>query len=751
VSVGSSPPRLDGAAKVTGAALYVDDYLLDGMLYGATVRSRSARATYCGFELDPDFDWSDIVVVTHEDIPGGNFVALMVDDQPALVADVINHPEEPVVLLAAPTLERVEQARKHVRLLEEPLPAVFDMEESRSGAGPVWGDDNIISHLEIQKGDGPGCVDKALAEHPDAILVEGRYYTGCQEQMYIEPQGVIATPWGDAGGVEILGSLQCPFYVVKALAQLLEVAPAEIKVVQAVTGGGFGGKEDYPSILSSHAALLALKAGRPVKLVYDRAEDLAATTRRHPAITTHRTAVAPDGTLLAIEVDVVFDGGAYTTLSPVVLSRALIHAVGPYNCAHASVTGDIVATNTPPNGAFRGFGAPQVCFASERHMDRIARRLGRDGVQLRRQLALRIGDSTLTGQVLESSVASDEVLDVALAAADWERRRADAEAINARGGEPPAQPLPGLGGGRRLRGVGMAFFFHGAGFTGNGEARIKGRVRMEVRPDGQVVIYSASTDIGQGTSTVFPQLAATTLGVDLERIEVHVPDTSAVPDSGPTVASRTLMVVGKVVEDCSVVLKERLGYDGGDWDAAVAAFFEAGGDPSVELEYQTPPDVQWDGDTYQGEAYPCYGWACDVVEVEVCPDTYETRITGFWSAQDVGKAIHPVLVAGQLEGGSLQALGFAVLEQMNFRDGHLTNNRMTNCIIPTTLDSPEMDMRLVEAPFAGGPFGAKGIGELPMDGGAPAVLAAIEHATGLSLDALPASPEALMRAAAERS
>ncbi|MCP4873422.1 MAG: xanthine dehydrogenase family protein [Proteobacteria bacterium] len=728
--------------------MYVDDLQFDGMLYGATVRSRQAHARYLGYELDPDYDWTDITVVTHEAIPGGNYVALMVDDQPALVSDLIRHPSEPVVLLAAPTREQAEEARAHVKLLVEPLPIVVDLEAARAGAGPIWGDDNIISHLEIQKGDGPGCVDKALAEHPDAILVEGRYYTGAQEQMYIEPQGIIAMPWGK-GGIEILGSLQCPYYVVKALAQLLDVPAAEIKVVQAVTGGGFGGKEDYPSIISAHASLLALATGKPVKLVYDRAEDLSSTTRRHPAITWHRTAVAPDGTLLAMEVDCAFDGGAYTTLSPVVLSRALIHGVGPYNCEHAMVTGDIVATNTPPNGAFRGFGAPQVCFASERHIDKIAATLGRDPVALRRQLALRIGDTTLTGQTLETSVASDEVLDVALEASDWDRRRAEAEAINARGGVPPADPIPGMGTTGRLRGVGMSFFFHGAGFTGNGEARIKGRVRMEVRPDGQIVIYSASTDIGQGTRTVFPQLAATTLGVGIERIEMHTPDTSVVPDSGPTVASRTLMVVGKVVEDCSNALKARMGFEGGDWDAAVDAFFAGGGDGSVELEYQTPPHVEWDNETYQGEAYPCYAWACDVVEVEVCPDTYETRITGFWSAQDVGKAIHPVLVSGQLEGGSLQALGFAVLEEMKFADGQLTNNRMTNCIIPTALDAPEMDMRLVEAPFAGGPFGAKGIGELPMDGGAPAVLAAIEHATGLSLDSLPASPEALMRAAAE--
>ncbi|MEE2827987.1 MAG: molybdopterin cofactor-binding domain-containing protein, partial [Myxococcota bacterium] len=533
----------------------------------------------------------------------------------------------------------------------------------------------------------------------------------------------------------------------------------KVRVVQSVTGGGFGGKEEYPSILSCHAALLALKAGRPVKMIYDRSEDLAATTRRHPSVVTVRTAVAEDGELLAWESDVALDGGAYTTLSPVVLSRALIHAVGPYRCEHAFVSGDIVATNTPPNGAFRGFGAPQVCFAVERHMDRIARAVGRDPVDLRRQLALRLGDTTLTGQVLESSVASDEVLDKALAAADWDRRRQEAEESNARGGSPTCRPVAGLGATPRLRGVGMSFFFHGAGFTGNGEARIRGRVRAELKPDGGILLYSASTDIGQGTRTIFPQIAAKTIGIPIGLVDLHEPDTAQVPDSGPTVASRTCMVVGKVVEDCAAEIRRRVLGEGeagaimGEdaWRAAAKTYLSGGGEASIELEYQTDDSVEWDNDTYQGEAYPCYAWACDVVEVEVDPDTMEVGSVGFWSAQDVGKAIHPILVEGQLEGGSLQALGFATVAEMHFSEGHLLNNRMTNYIIPTALDAPEMDIRLVESPFEGGPFGAKGIGELPMDGGAPAVLAAVEHATGISLDVLPASPERLLAAAAERA
>ncbi len=750
MTVGSSPPRLDGADKVTGRTLFVDDLVLPGMLHGAAVRSDVPRARYLGFELDPDFDWSDVVVATAEDVPGANHVALFVDDQPVLAADELRHIAEAVVLLAATTRERVMEARKHVRLLSEPLTPVFDPQEARAGVGPIWGSDNIQAHLEIEKGDGHGCVEKALAEHPDAVLVEGRFTTGWQEQMYIEPQGVIAQPWGERG-VEVRGSIQCPYFVVKALKAAFDLPEEEVRVVHTMTGGGFGGKEEYPSMIACHAAVLAKKAGRPIKMVYDRSEDMAASTRRHPSIIRRRSVVLPDGTLQAVEVDILIDGGAYATLSKVVLARAVIHALGPYKCENASVKGDCVATNHAPNGAFRGFGAPQACFATERQMDDIAARLGRDPVELRRQLALRVGDTTLTGQRLMESVASDEVLDQALEAADWERRRAEVEAINAAGGAPPLRRTPGAGDTPRLRGLGMSFFFHGAGFTGNGEARLRGQVRAELRPGGRVSLFSGSTEMGQGMRTTLSQIAASTLGIDLDLVQLEEADTAVVPDSGPTAASRTCMVVGKVVEDCSRALRERV-LDGakpasrGAWIEAADAWLAAGRDASIQLVYRTPEYVEWDDASLRGDAYPCYAWACDVVEVEVDPDTMEVGIVGFWSAQDVGRAIHPNIVEGQLEGGSLQSLGFATVEFMRFDAGRLVNDRMTSYIIPTALDAPEMDIRVVEAPFPGGPFGAKGIGEMPMDGGMPAVIAAVEHATGVRLDSLPASPEALLAA-----
>ena len=754
MSVGTSPARSDGPAKVNGDARYIDDLAFPDMLHGVTVRSTIARGRYRGFRLDPDYDWSEIVFADYRDIRGPNEINLIELDQPCLVEREIRHAEEPVLLMAAPTREQALEAREHVTLVEDPKPAVLDMDTAAAAETVIWGKDNAIARLTIRKGGGAGCVDRALAENDGARLFEGEYFTGWQEQMYIEPQGVVAQPYGSRG-ISVHGSLQCPYYVVKALQHLFRLREDQVRVVQTVTGGGFGGKEDYPNILACHAALLARKANRPVKIVYSRDEDLACTTRRHPCITRHRTVVDEDGNWLAAEVDVRLDGGAYATLSKVVLSRAIIHALGPYKCADVAIDGVVLATNTPPNGAFRGFGAPQVCFAVERHVDAIASAYGFDPAAYRRRLAMQVGDTTATNQLLKGSVSADAVLDQALQMCDWESRRKECDRVNAMGGAPPQRPRPGLGNTPRLRGLGMSFFLHGGGFTGNGEARIQGEVEMRIEPDGDVTVLSGSTDIGQGQRTTHALIAADVLGLPLERVHMAWPDTSQVPDSGPTVASRTCMVVGKVVEDCAAALLERVMGEGaargpapGERTTAATKFVRAGGEASVKLKYQTDPDTRWNPETYEGDAYPCYSWACDVVEVEIEPDTMEVTISGFWSAQDVGRAIHPVIALGQLEGGSLQGLGFATIEELKLEQGKLLNTRMTNCIIPTSLDAPEMDIFMVEEPFEGGPSGAKGIGELPMDGPAPAVLAAIEHATGIRLEALPASPENLMAAAA---
>ncbi len=732
--IGTSAVRTDGRAKVDGTAQYVDDIRPEDCLYGATVRSAHAHARIEGIDLDPAWDWAGITVCTHEDIPGENVVALMTDDQPVLAAGVVRHVMEPVALVAAPTRDRALEAVKHVRVRYAPLPAVIDLEQSEGHGVRIYGEDNVFDRIVMNHGDVEGAFARVAAE--GWRIVEGTYRVAHQEQLYIEPQGMIAIP-GEGGAVTVIGSMQCPYYIVKALKRIL--GHDRLNVVQAVTGGGFGGKEEYPSMVAAHASVLALKAGRPVKLVYRRDEDLRATTKRHPALLRYRTAVEPStGKLRAAEVRIIFDGGAYNTLSPVVNSRGVIHAVGPYACADARVTGVMVATNTPPNGAFRGFGAPQVMFAAERHMDRVARELELDPLAVRRANLYRDGDVTPTGQRLHD-VGATEVLERALQAAQKPLPKSPV----------PARPGGGGGAARVARGQGLALAWHGCGFTGNGEAALKGKADVALEGD-RVVVYTASTDIGQGTDTIFPSIVADVLGIDVERVRNADHDTGLVPDSGPTVASRTAMVVGQVVKRGAEKLLDALRAEvgGGPDDSfdALRARRKTDAPLRVRSEYEDQGAV-WDATTYQGEAYPTFGWSCVVVDLDVDLDTGEVLYRRLVQATDVGKALNPVLCSGQLEGGALQGLGYATCEEVVLDDQRgMINNRLTNYIIPTSLDAPEMVTELVEIPFEFGPFGAKGIGEIPHDVPAAAVAQAIEAAAGVVLDVLPMTPERVMTA-----
>jgi len=402
------PRRREGPAKLTGAAKYTDDLVFPGAWYGITIRSTEPHARLVAIEPDPDLDWSKVVLVTAADIPGDNVVSLISDDQPVLVpvGGEIQHVAEPVALLAAPDRETLRRLRGLVRLVTELLPALFDPEAS----------DHVFANYEIATGD----LQAGFAEAN--VVLEGEYRVGHQEQLYIEGQAMIAVP-GDDGGIVIHGSLQCPYYVHRALKRALAIDAVQARVIQEETGGGFGGKEEYPSMLALHAALLALKCRRPVRMIYDRHEDIAATTKRHPAIVRHRTGVTRDGRLVAQDIEVIMDGGAYSTLTPVVLSRGALHAGGPYRCPNVRIRARETRTNTPPNGAFRGFGAPQTEFAAEIQLDRLAERLGLSPAEVRARNVYRLGDTTPTGQVLRESVAAEEVLRIAVETSGFERIR----------------------------------------------------------------------------------------------------------------------------------------------------------------------------------------------------------------------------------------------------------------------------------------------------------------------------------------
>ncbi len=726
-----SATRREGPDKLTGLARYTDDLVIPGAWYGLTVRSTEARARLLGIERDPGFDWSQVVFVSAADIPGENVVSLMADDQPALAGTEIRHVAEPVALIAAPDPELARAARDHIRLRTEPLPAVLD---------PLLSE-QAFARYEIAKGD----LDAGFAAAD--LVIEGTYRVGHQEQLYIENQAMIAVP-RERGGVTVIGSLQCPFYVHTALKRALGLDDDEAVVVQAETGGGFGGKEEYPSMLAIHAALLARAAGRPVRMIYDRHEDLIATTKRHPAVVTHRTGVTRDGRLVAQDIDVVMDAGAYCTLSPVVLSRGTIHAGGPYACPNVRIRSRTMATNTPPNGAFRGFGAPQTEFAAETHLNRIAEALDVSPAELRRRWAYRVGDVTATGQVLRQSVAAHEVLERAVEASEFERVRAGTAAARLDGRTHRRDGRAGSRDtGRPVSGVGLALAWHGAGFTGSGEKKLASEVALELAADGRLGILTASTEIGQGMRTVFPQLVAEALGVPYEAVDVAPQDTSLVPNSGPTVASRTTMVVGGLLVEAARRLRTEVeAQTGRSFADAYRDYAREHGPVRIDERFHGYPGIEWDDATYRGDAYPCYGWAAAVAEVDVDPDTGEVVVRSVVSADDVGRAINPVLATGQIEGGTLQAVGYATIEEIKLSEGRYLNDRMATYLVPTALDAPRISAILVEEPFRDAPHGAKGLGELPMDVAAPAVIAAIHDAIGVWIPELPATPEKILAA-----
>jgi CO/xanthine dehydrogenase Mo-binding subunit len=733
--VGNSVPRKEGRDKVTGRSQYVDDMVLPNMLFGATVRSRIPRGRIKGITFGPGISWDEFVIVSAQDIPGKNCIALIGDDQPCLANDFVNHSEEPVLLLAHPDRHLLPQAVDAVSIEYEPLPAIFTIEESECRAEIVWGDDNIFKTYLIEKGDVDGVWEKA------EYIVEGEYTTGAQEQLYIENNGMIAA-FDPAQGITVWGSLQCPYYIHKALMALCDLPPEKIRVVQMETGGAFGGKEEYPSMIAAHAALLAIKCGRPVKIIYDRMEDMVATTKRHPSRTRHRTAVGRDGKILGGEIDFTIDGGAYATLSSVVLSRGAIHAGGPYYWPNVRIRAKAVATNAPPHGAFRGFGAPQSLFAMERHMDRIAQTVGLSSVEIRRRNFLQPGQTTTTEQVVREPINLGGLLDRALEVSDYQAKQQRFAKENHLGSIK--------------KGMGIAAFLHGAGFTGSGERYLSSVVGVEGCADGGVRVLVSSTEFGQGTNTVLSQIAAEALGLPYENVSMAQPDTRQVPNSGPTVASRTVMVVGKLVQSAALGIRQTLIssnllgaiYTAEEFRSACRQYVSEHGQFRSWSRYEAPADIFWDDQKYRGEAYAAFAWAVYIAEVTVDLTTYSVFVDDFVALQEVGRVLHPLLARGQIIGGVAQAIGFSLYEKVVWQNGRMQNGQMTNYIMPTSADLPPIRVFFEELGNVYGAYGAKGIGELPMDGPAPAIVNAVEDALGIRFDSVPLLPEDIMDALA---
>jgi CO/xanthine dehydrogenase Mo-binding subunit len=736
--VGTPVPRLEGREKVTGEARYIDDMSLPGMWFGATVRSRIPRGRIKNIAFGPGVNWNEFVIVSAKDIPGKNCIALIEDDQPCLADGVVNHPEEPILLVAHWDRHVLPRAVASVSIEYESLPGVFTIEESEKRSEIIWGADNVFKTYLIEKGN----VDAVWANAD--YIVEAEYTTGAQEQLYIENNGMIAA-FDAERGLTVWGSLQCPYYVHKALMKLFGLPAERVRVVQVETGGAFGGKEDYPSMIAGHAALLAMKSGKPVKIIYDRMEDMAATTKRHPSRTRHRTALSKDGKILGGEIEFTIDGGAYKTLSPVVLSRGAIHAGGPYYWPNVRIRAKAVATNVPPHGAFRGFGAPQSLFALERHMDRIAQVVGLSPVEVRTRNFLKPGQTTTTEQTVQEEIDLRKLLDRGLELADYDAKKQKFAEHNSRS--------------NRKKGIGLATVLHGAGFTGAGERFLASVVGVEGCADGSIRVLVSSTEFGQGTKTVLCQIAAEALGLRYEDVTMAQPDTQQVPNSGPTVASRTVMVVGKLVQSAALGIRQTLTrsglladpYSSEEFREACRKYVAEHGKLCSLAQYEQPEDIHWDEEKYRGSAYAAFAWAVCVAEVTVDLMTYSVSVDDFVALQEIGKVLHPVLAQGQIAGGVAQAIGFALYEKVVWNDGRMQNGQMTNYIMAGSADLPAIRVFFEELGNRHGAYGAKGIGELPMDGPAPALVNAVEDALGVSFNSIPLLPEDIFHAIGERA
>ena len=693
-TISKSIPKIDHAEKISGEAKYVADLPTAGLYFGKLVRSTVARAKLGDIHLPPlppEYHFYGAA-----DVPGANQVHIILDDTPVFAGDTVEYIGDPIGILVGPCERLVNQLVASIKVDYEPLEPVFDPETS----------DTTFFKVNIDKGN----VEKAFST-ADKVYEE-RFFTGLQEQAYMETNGVIASY--EEGKMIIRASLQCPYYIHHAVAKVVGMDPQQVRVIQEVTGGGFGGKEDFPSILCSQAAVATYHCGKPVRIIFERQEDILGTSKRHPSYCTYKVAVK-DKRIVAMDIDVLYDAGAYTTLSLVVLQRGSIAACGVYNVDNLKVRGRANKTNMVPSGAFRGFGGPQTFFAVEMMMTHIAKDLGLDEVQFKLDHLVGQGDVTSTSGRYHFPVPLKAMTEEILGDSDYYNKRTRYK--NQRG--------------RFRKGIGLGMVFHGCGFTGNGERDIiKSVVALHKSPEGFVTILTAGTDMGQGLNTTFSKIVANTMDLPMDKIIIHPPDTDLVPDSGPTIASRSIMVVGELLRRAALRLKE-------EW--------QEGKEQQIEEKYVHPEFmIPFDNETFTGDAYPTFAWSVNVTEVEVDTFTGNVRVIGAWGIYDVGTPIDEQIVLGQMEGGLVQSLGYAMMEKMTADKGWIRNNTFSDYILPTAVDFPQVHVKLHVVDYPNGPFGAKGAGELPNVGPAPATIEAIQNALETNLNQAPFVAEDVM-------
>ena len=753
--VGTDAGRPDGVPKVQGRFAFSSDLFAEGMLWGRTLRSPHPAARIRSVDISRAAALPGVhAVITAADVPGRATYGLEHADQPVFASDVIRYQGEPVAAVAAEHPELAWRATRAIEVEYEPVPALTDAEEAISAA-PLHPDGNVFRHLRIAHGDADATGD---------VVVEGTYEVGMQDQAFMGPESGLAIPDGD-GGVDLYISTQWLHVDRDQVAACLGLDPERVRLTLAGVGGAFGAREDVS--LQVHVCLLALRTRRPVKMLYSREESFFGHVHRHPARMHYRHHATRDGRLVKVEARIVLDGGAYASSSTAVIANAACFAAGPYKVDNAVIDAWAVRTNNPPCGAMRGFGAVQACFGHESQMDALAAELGIDPVRLRLDNALSHGDTLITGQVITGTAPVRECIEAAVA----HPLPPDEPEV---GGD--AMSFPG-GAGRTAdrrhvrRGVGFAVGFKNLMYSEGFDDYSTAAVRLELGPDGEpfATVHCAAAEVGQGFVTLAQQIVRTELGV--ERVELHAADTG-IGSAGSTSASRqTWMSGGAVQEACEAVrhsLLQRVAAQRGieltgarrelldlrdgevihvdsGMRAPLAAALEAG--PVEEVrEYHHVRTHPLD-ERGQGDAHVSYAFAAHRAVVDVDPELGLVRVRQIATGQDVGRALNPLQVMGQIEGGIAQGVGLAVMEEILVEGGRIMNPSFTDYLIPTALDMPEVLATLIEQPEPGAPFGAKGVGEPPTISSTPAVVSAIRSATGLALTRVPVRPQDIALAA----
>ncbi len=754
--VGKHMQRWDAVEKILGKARFTADYanLYKNLVYVYSVRTKYAHARIRKIDVSEAEKVPGVLkVITHKDIPGVNDVGYVIPDQPLLAYNKVRYIGDIIALIVAEDPYIAEEAAEKVYVDCEPLPVILDpleivdpvtLEEKKHVLIHDERESDVVARYRIRTGD----VKKGFEQAE--VIVENEYRTPYVEHAYMEPEAALAIPEPD-GGITVIASTQCPYEARRAIAKVLAMPFNKIRVAVPPLGGGFGGKEDVANEIGTKAALAALLTGRPAIAVHKREESVIGHSKRHPAIMWYKHGATRDGKLVAVEARIILDTGAYASLGPFVAWRATVHSVGPYKVPNAKVDTVAVYTNGIYAGAFRGFGNPQIHFAVEQQMDLLAEELGMDPVEFRLKNILRNGDRTVHGQLLDHGVGLEEALIKAAKAADWYRKRAEYAKQT----------------GTIRKGIGVALLWHGNSIGAEGADY--SAVSIIINRDGSITFRTGLIDMGQGAIQGLIMLAAEVLGVPPEYFRVEMPDTASVPDAGPTVASRSTAMGGNATLVAAYKLRKKLNEVAADLLKCDPDDIEIRGpevycrsDPTKKIRwidlveecfwrgvslqeygYYRAPKAKWEDETGHGEPYFTYTFGAIIAEVTVDMETGKTYVERMVTAYDIGRVVNRVGAELHAEGGAIQGLGYALMEELvHSPEGKVWNPNLYAYYIPTILDIPkEIIPVFVEAGYIRGPFGAKGLGEPSINGIAPAIANAIANAVGVRIKSLPITPE----------